>query len=285
MLIANDRNEFLFARQFHRQRPQHVLADEMRVTRVFWIHGHGGVAGNSFRARRRNRQKSSRNFRNLHLKIIESPTLGLHHHFFVGQGRERRGTPVHHALAAINEAFFVEVHEHALHAARIFRVHREALARPVARRAELFQLLNDDAAFFVFPFPDFLEKFFAAEVIAMFYFSFLLERAFDDGLRGDARVIRAGQPEDFLPVHARLAGEDVLNRVVEHVAEREHAGDVRRRNDDGICRLGGMFVGDEKSSVEPELIPFVLDGLRFVSFGDFSHFWKPQRQRVHRGKI
>ena len=31
--------------------PDDVLADEMRIARVFRIHGHGGIAGNRFRAR------------------------------------------------------------------------------------------------------------------------------------------------------------------------------------------------------------------------------------------
>ena len=44
------------------------------------------------------------------------------------------------------------------------------------------------------------------------------ERLLDDRLRGDAGVVGAGQPEDFLAVHARLAGEDVLDGVVEDVA-------------------------------------------------------------------
>ena len=292
MLVADDRNQLLFAHKFRRQRTQHVLADEMRVTRVFRIHGHGGVARNRFRPRRRNRQERrtgvapvsififfffslrqarrlSYGFGHFDFEIIEKTFLLLHHHFFVGQRRKRRGTPVHHALAAIDEAFLVEVHKHALHAARILRVHREPFARPVARRAELFQLLDDDAALFIFPFPDFLQKFFTAKVVAMFDFSFLLERALDDGLRGDASVIRAGQPQNFLAVHARLAGEDVLDRVVEHMAEREHAGDVRRRDDDGICGLRRFRIRDEKFSVEPELIPFVLDRLRLVCFWDF----------------
>ena len=84
-------------------------------------------------------------------------------------------------------------------------------------------------------------------------------------------MIRAGQPENFLAIHARLAGEDVLDRVVENVAKREHAGDIRRRDDDGIRRLRRFRIRDEKLSVEPELIPLVLDGLRFVSFGNFAH--------------
>ena len=56
----------------------------------------------------------------------------------------------------------------------------------------------------------------------------LLQRFLDDILRGDAGVVGAGQPENLLAVHARLAGEDVLDGVVEHVSHRQHAGDIGR---------------------------------------------------------
>jgi hypothetical protein len=90
----------------------HVLADEMRVTRVLRIHRHGGVAGNRLRPRRGDRQPRSGLIRDLHLENNREPVLRLHIDFFVGQRGERRGTPVHHALAAIDEALFVEIHEH-----------------------------------------------------------------------------------------------------------------------------------------------------------------------------
>ena len=94
----------------------------------------------------------------------------------------------------------------------------------------------------------------------------LFQRALDNRLRGDAGVIGAGQPEHFLAVHARLAGEDVLDGVVEDVTHRKHAGDVRRGNDDGIRGLGRLRIGGETILFQPEVIPLVLDGLRFVSF-------------------
>jgi hypothetical protein len=40
--------------------------------------------------------------------------------------------------------------------------------------------------------------------------------------------------------------------------------------------------------LQPEVIPFVLDGLRFVGFGNFRHVWKNFIHRgteKHRGKI
>ena len=115
-------------------------------------------------------------------------------------------------------------------------VHREPFARPVTGAAEFFELLDDDAAVFFLPRPDALDEFLASEVL--FGLFFLLFYGFLDlPLRGDAGVVHARQPESLIAQHAGAAGEDVLNRGVEHVAEREDAGDVRGRDDDGISRL------------------------------------------------
>ena len=155
-------------------------------------------------------------------------------------------------------------------------------------RAELLELLDDDAAVLFLPCPDAFEEFLAAEVVAMPDFAGFLQRFLDDGLGGDAGVVGAGQPEDFLAVHARLAGEDVLDGVVEDVAHGEHAGDVRRRDDDGIRRAFGRHargVGGEAVLLQPEVIPLVLDGLRFVGFGNFRHGLEPQRRRGAEAKI
>ena len=281
MLVADDRDELLLARQFGGQRTHDVLADEMRVTRVFRIHGHGGVAGNRFRARRGDGEPSVRRFRDLHLEVIHETFLRLHFHFLVGERRLRHGAPVHHAFAAIDEAFLVKLDEHFLHAPRIFRVHREAFARPVARATELLELVDDDAAVFILPRPDALEKFLAAEIVFGFAL-FFLQRLFHLHLRSNAGVVGAGQPEDFLAVHARLATEDVLNRVIQDMAHVQHAGDVRRRDDDGKRGFGGLRVGGEAALLQPEVIPFVLDGLRFVSFGNFGHGQKFLATAFHR---
>ena len=179
------------------------------------------------------------------------------------------GVPVDHAVAAIDEALLVKVHERGGHGAGVGGVHREALAGPIARAAEPLELLDDDAAVLRLPFPDQLEEFLAPEVVAGL--AFLAQLALDDVLRGDAGVIGAGEPEHFVAEHAGAAREDVLDRIVEHVAEREHAGDVRRRDDD---RVGGFFrggIGREALLGEPAGVPLFFDGLGFVRFGDFGH--------------
>ena len=310
MLVADDRDELLLARQFGGQRTDDVLADEMRVTRVFRIHGHGGVAGNRLGPRRgdgepdfaggsgeharpgRSRTRpvfdigprgrtgqwgADRCSRggcapqiHFHLEMIHETLLRFHFHFLVRERRLRHGAPVHHAFAAINQAFFVKLDEHFLHAAGIFRIHRKAFARPIARATEFLELVDDDVAVLFLPHPDALEKFLAAEIVFGFALLFL-QRLFHLHLRGDAGVVGPGQPENFLAVHARLAAEDVLDCVVEHVAHVEHAGDIRRRDDDGIRGLGGLRIGGEATLLQPEVIPFVLHGLRFVGFGNFGH--------------
>ena len=147
------------------------------------------------------------------LHIIERALLLGRDHFLVGERGERAGAPVHHAQAAIDEALVVELHENFLHGAGVVGVEREAFARPVARCADLAELLRDDAAEFVLPFPDAGDEFIAAEIVARFLFRGA-DAFLHGGLRGEPGVVGAGEPEHFLAFHARLAGEDVLDGVV-----------------------------------------------------------------------
>src|SRR5208337_2802332 len=83
-----------------------------------------------------------------------------------------------------------------------------------------------------------LQKFLAAHLAAAGFLA-LHELALDDHLRRDARVVRAGLPEHVLALHARVTRQNVLQRVVERMAHVQIAGDVRRRNDDGIGGASG----------------------------------------------
>ena len=271
MLVAHDGQRGLV---LHRQRTTHVLADEMSVARVLRIDRDGLVARDHFGACGADGQPGVGFLDDLHFEIIHGRVLRLRDDFFIADRAERHGAPVHHALAAIDEALFVEVHEHALHATRVVGVHGEARAAPVAARAELLQLLQDDAAVFVLPLPDLLHEFLAAEVVAMLDRAFLAQRFLHRVLRGNARVVGAGEPEHFLAQHARAAGEDVLDGVVQHMAEREDARDVRRRDDDGIRRAllaDARGVGFKAFVVEPLLIPAGFDFRRRVGLVEFGH--------------
>src|SRR5207244_1634336 len=145
------------------------------------------------------------------LEIIERPVLLFHDDLLVRQGGERGRTPVDHAFAAVDEALFIKINEDLLDATRVVRVQGEAHAGPVAGGAQAFELLEDNAAVFLLPFPDLLEELFAAKVVAMLDQALLFEGALDDGLGGDAGVVGAGEPEDFATEHAGAAGKDILD--------------------------------------------------------------------------
>ena len=61
-------------------------------------------------------------------------------------------------MATIDESLLIEADEDLLHSRRQARVHREALALPVAGRADGAKLLDDDAAVFLLPFCGFLPR-------------------------------------------------------------------------------------------------------------------------------
>ena len=65
-------------------------------------------------------------------------------------------------------------------------------------------------------------------------FAFGLDAFLDDRLRGDAGMVGAGDPDRVVAKHASPADEDVLERVVERVAQVQRCGDVWRRDHDAI---------------------------------------------------
>src|SRR5690606_9529556 len=102
---------------------------------------------------------------------------------------------------------------------------------PIARGAQTAQLIEDHAAGFVLPRPHALQEFFTAKRAAILV-AVRSELTLDHHLRGDAGVIHARLPEDALAAQPLEADQDVLQRVVERVADVERAGDVRRRDHD-----------------------------------------------------
>ena len=226
--IRNHR-DFLVAEREHQ-----FLADEMPVTRVVRVHRHGFVAEHGFRARGGDHDIGT---------IADMPEMPLrfgHDDFFVGERGATGGIPIDHPFAPVDETFFVKVNEGAEDGLRVSFVHRETFAGPIAGTAEFLELLDDDAAVFVFPLPDFFQELVAAEVVAMFDDALFAERFLDDSLRGNAGMVGARQPEHFIALHPFAAGKDVLQGVVEHVAHREDAGHIGRRDDDGV---GGLRRG------------------------------------------
>ena len=89
-----------------------------------------------------------------------------------------------------------------------------------------------------------LDEFVAADVGALVLL--LVELALDHHLGGDPGMVGADHPQRILALHPRVADQDVLQRVVERMADVEAAGDVGRRHDDRE-RLGVGALGAEQA--------------------------------------
>jgi hypothetical protein len=136
-------------------------------------------------------------------RVLEVPHVAPDIDVLDLQVRDRRlemRVPVHQPLAAVDEALLVHVDEDLDDGVVEIAVlalgraggagHGEGLARPVAGGAEALQLLADRAARLRLPRPDMGQEFLPAEIAALdLGFG---ELAFDDHLRGDARMVLPG---------------------------------------------------------------------------------------------
>ena len=82
-------------------------------------------------------------------------------------------------------------------------------------------LLDNRAAGFGLPLPHFFQEFLAAQADAAHLP--LGQLALDDQLGGDAGMVGARLPQHVLAAHALEAGQNVLQRVVEGVADMQPA--------------------------------------------------------------
>ena len=99
--------------------------------------------------------------------VIEVEQLGVFlavNHLFVGQYCFRLRVPVGHAQAPVNAAFFVQIHKNPDYGFRQAVFHRKAGTFPITGSAQAFELIEDDAAVFVFPLKSVFEELIAANV-------------------------------------------------------------------------------------------------------------------------
>ncbi len=169
-------------------------------------------------------------------RIPNVPQVRPHRHVLdlvVGDGGLQRRVPVDQPVPAVDQPRAEELEEGVIDGPATHVVEREARAAPIARDAHAAQLAQDALVVFVLPLPDALDQLLAAELVAR-QVLLLFEPLFDDGLRGDSGVVGAGHPQRDHARHARAADEDVLAGVVQGMAEVQRAGDVRRRDHDGV---------------------------------------------------
>jgi hypothetical protein len=261
MLVGDDRD------QPARQRVPDLLAHPLAVAIVLRMHRDGHVGKHRLRPRGGDMDEAAAVLE----RIFEVPELALDLlglDLEVRDGGAELRIPIDEALVAVEQALAIELHEHLEDGAAEALVHREALVRPVARSAEAAELAGDLASAFGLPFPDEIDEPIAGHVGALAPLSF--ELALDDHLGCNSGMIHADHPKRILPLQARVADEDVLERVVERVADMERAGHVRRRDDD----REGLGVGALRAEQPPLLpirIPAGLDRGRVESLRQFAH--------------
>ena len=155
------------------------------------MNGDAGVGHDRFRTRGRDFQKFSRLIDDFVADVIQISALRFVDHFLIRQRRLCSWVPINHSPAAIDQILLVKIDKDFGNGARVRFVQGVALARPIARAAESFQLLNNDAAVFVLPFEHALQKFLAAKIVSRHAFVFA-EPLFDRCLRANSSVIHPG---------------------------------------------------------------------------------------------
>src|SRR5262245_44901720 len=165
-----------------------------------------------------------------------------------------------HAMAAVDQPFVPQAHEHFPYRAGVGRVEGEARAAPVAGAADDLELFEDRAARLAHERPYPLHERLAAQVESRF--AFVGKLFLDHVLRRDTGVVGPGQPFGRPASHPLEPDDYVLDDVVEPVTDVKHGRDVGRWDDDDI-RLGvGTWLED--SRLEPALVDGRFYGPRIV---------------------
>ena len=268
MFIGDDRNAAAGDRQ------QHMFADDGGIARIIGAHGHGGIAQHGFGPRSGNDDMigaigKARAIRQRIADVGEAAGDFAGFHFQIGNRGLQLRIPVHQPFVAIEQFLVVELNEHLEHGLVEAVVHGETLVLPIARRAQPPELAGDGAAGFGLPFPHlgFERRAAHGGTAGLLGFGQL---AFHHHLGGDAGVISADNPARIAAIQPVPADQQILQRVVERVADVQAARDVRRRDDDGE-RLGIRAGRPEAGVVFPMGIPTLFKAGRVENLVDHGH--------------
>src|ERR1700746_40359 len=146
-------------------------------------------------------------------------------------------------------------------------VHGEIFAAPVHRSSEPPHLLLNRTAILFFPFPDALNKLFAAKFAPLLAFTRKLP--LDHDLRSDASMVRPRNPKGQITAHASPTDENIHLRLFHHVAHVQTSSDVRRRQEQtehrtSVSRRWGWH--GEEILLHPVFSPARFDGAWLVRF-------------------
>lgn len=184
------------------------------------------------------------------------PSDLFHFDFIVGQGGAADWVPVHQSFASLNEAILEQLKESVPHGRGAHWIHCETRPVPVTTGAKFSQLTQDDCFVLVFPLLGYGDEFVAVHVDASNAVS--EQSSLDDGLRGDARMVGARHPQDLLAQQSVVSNENVLQRIVERVAQMQGGSDVGWRDNDAVA--GGIRVARGHGVAKATGGPSVADG-------------------------
>ena len=243
------------------QRQNDLFAHQIGVALVVGVHGHAGIAQHGFGASGRHDHALAA----VRAGVADVPQMAgllLVLHLCVGQGGLALGAPVDDTVAAVDQAFFVQAHEHLAHGLIAALVHGEAFPAPVAASAQTALLAVDASAVLLFPCPCPLQKAFAA-------YHFLGQTFLGHGvhhlhLGGDGGVVGAGQPQGGVALHAVVTDRRILQKAVHGMAHMQLAGDIGRRHHDGKGLFALRPVRRERAAFLPHFVELILDLLRIV---------------------
>jgi hypothetical protein len=257
LLVGHDRDAPV------RQRQGDLLADQVPIARVVGVHGHGGVAEHRLGPRGRHHDRlvtvavADRDQLPVVLGVVDLD---------VGKRRQAARAPVDDPLGAVDQIVVVELLEDRADCHGQALVHREPLAGPVHAVAEAAHLPEDLAAVLLLPGPHLGDELLAGVVVLALALG-LGEMPFDQGLRGDASVIHAGQPQRLEALHPLATDDHVHERVAERVPDVQAACDIRRRQHYREAGLCAVDVGGEVATLDPALVQRSLDRRRVVLGG------------------
>ena len=169
-----------------------IFADNVFITFVFIGNGDGRIAEQRFGTRCRNRHKASLFPFDGIIKVPHFADDFALFDFQIGNRRLQIRIPVNQTFRAVNQSFFIQRYKLLTHGAAKSFVHCKTFARPIQRSPQTAQLIGDLAAGFGFPFPDLFNKLFTSQIMsgnAVFG-----QQTFNDHLRGNTGMIRAGLP-------------------------------------------------------------------------------------------
>ncbi len=244
-------------------RQAHLGADKRLVAVILRVHRDRHIGEHRFRTRGRDRNMPAA----IGERVAEVPELAVDLTRFdlkVGNRGLQARVPIHQPLVAVDEALVEEIDEHLQDGAAEAFVHREAFIGPIHRTAEAAELARDLPTRFLFPFPHLGNEVFARKIGALL--SGRVKLTLHHHLRRNARMVSANDPQGILALQTRMANEDVLQRVVERVADMEVARHIWRRINDRIGRRVGT-VWAKSAAFFPMGVPFGFNCGRIEGFG------------------